>query len=496
MQLTSRPVLDRAWLSSRARASRPRCAPVRVLAFNENGKPPASGAAAVVSTPPLTPEAVSTLPPAALASALAGRTETDARVLEAVARRVVQSSDDFEPQALVDLLSAFAAAAAAAPPAAGRVPRDCLAIAAACLTARMSDLQPRDLVRLAGACAALELRATDLLAELCTRADEPAVLSALSPPDLVVLLTALARLQHRCPPLFSDAAEALADAMALPRGDTGCLSPEQAVGAAWAFAEEGLYHRPLFDGASAVLMGRMQGLTGTHLAQLAWAYATVRSADENHRAVWDRDLYESIAGQCLVQRVTHYPPRALVTLLWAFASVPHYDAPLFDAACVALCPHLAAARAPAGPPGSAGAHPADPRRPLGPPDLVALAWALQRVAHKGPAAGAALDALGAAALACSEQLDGEDLTTIALAFPAAKAYSPKFFRFLVDEAQARPQLFGQVALLDLIRLVSGVQHRDPEYYGPAVQVLLDHVHQAFLDAPVDKQGCMNPYRFG
>lgn len=43
-------------------------------------------------------------------------------------------------------------------------------------------------------------------------------------------------------------------------------------------------------------------------------------------------------------------------------------------------------------------------------------------------------------------------------------------RYLVSEAQERPQFFGQVVLLDIIRLISRVQHREPAYYGPALQV--------------------------
>lgn len=34
------------------------------------------------------------------------------------------------------------------------------------------------------------------------------------------------------------------------------------------------------------------------------------------------------------------------------------------------------------------------------------------------------------------------------------------------------------------------------FWGIWSQVLLEHVHKAFLDAPVDKVGCMNPFRFG
>lgn len=39
-------------------------------------------------------------------------------------------------------------------------------------------------------------------------------------------------------------------------------------------------------------------------------------------------------------------------------------------------------------------------------------------------------ALGDAALRCRDSLDGEDLTAIAMAFPAAKSYNRDFFKWV------------------------------------------------------------------
>ncbi|KXZ55480.1 hypothetical protein GPECTOR_2g1029 [Gonium pectorale] len=408
-----------------------------------------------------------------------------------------------------------------------------LAICCVALSGKMDGLAPASLTRLAVACATMGLQPTDMLGALCVRAAEPEVLLQFTAPELATLLAALSQMQHRSPPLFADAADLLASelraqaprslpsapagvggtAVAGPRGEQR-LGAAQAVTAVWAMAAAGLYHRQLFDAAGALLMDRLGELDGNGLAKTAWSFATIRTADESHRALWDRDLFDGIASVCLRRGVSAFPPRALVTLLWSFASIPHHDAPLFDAVGTALVPHLQphptcitpavpSASSPPTPAGIAAADNAAAAPPVGPlaadlrpSDLVALAWSVMRVGH---AHVGLMAALGDAALASLEGLDGEDLTTIALAFPAAKAYSERFFKYLVTEAQARPQAFGQVALLDIIRLVSRVQHRDPGFYGPALEMLLDNVHRAFLDSPAEPEkpaGCMNRFRFG
>ncbi|KAG2452432.1 hypothetical protein HYH02_002675 [Chlamydomonas schloesseri] len=424
------------------------------------------------------------------AAAVAG---ADPALLAAVARHVMAGGGggggggglaEYEGPALVDLISAFSAAgpaadAAAAGASAGRSPhRDFMALCCAELTAgKLDDLAPADISRLVGACAAAELAPTDLLAAACSRASE--LLPQFAPADLVSLLAALATLGHRAPALFADAADVVAAALQLPQGHGSALEPAQAAAAVWALAAEALYYRPLFDAAGSVLMDRgLGGLDGNTLARVAWAYATIRSADEAHRGVWDRDLFDGIASTCVSRAgpalASTFPPRALVTLLWSFASIPHFDQPLFEALSNALVPRLGAVSA---------------------ADLVAVAWSVMRVGHRH---AGLMGALGPAALsaAAAGQLDGDDLTTIGLAFPAAHAYSEPFFKYLVTEAQARPAFFGQVALLDIIRLISRVQDRDPGFYKPALEVLLDKVHEAYLDAPLEKSGCMNPFRFG
>ncbi|GLC70851.1 hypothetical protein PLESTF_001039800 [Pleodorina starrii] len=566
MEVASRAAVDRAWRSTQKAGGMRRSCAVRVVAFNEArrtpmahggaGLPPGTGTAAAnaparpaIPSPPLSPDRVASLSPPALAAALlddtqhvtppAARTDgcstitareaaaaaaaaaatvttTEARVYDAVSRRLMQGVHDFDAQSLVDILHAYGRRGGQ-----GRSHRDVLAICCVVLSAKVDELSPAALTRLAAACARMNLRATDLLAALCARAGEPGVLSHFAPSDLAALLVALSQLQHRSPALFTDAADVLAaellQATAAAAAGTGAagarpwpgagpavgkagsakaaLGPEEAVSAVWALAAAELYHRQVFDAAGALLMDRLGDLDGTSLAKIAWAFATVRSADESHRALWDRDLFDSIAGACLEHgpaALASFPPRALVTLMWSFAAIPHYDGPLFEALASALAPHLAA-------------------RAVVPSDLVAVAWAVQRVGHSssrggggggsgagggGGGEGGLMVSLGEAALAAVDRLDGDDLTAIAMAFPAARAYSEAFFKYLVSEAQARPQFFGQVALLDIIRLISRVQHRDPHYYGQALQVLLDHVHKAFLDAPVDKAGCMNPFRFG
>ncbi|EFJ45902.1 hypothetical protein VOLCADRAFT_118257 [Volvox carteri f. nagariensis] len=335
---------------------------VQVVAFNE-GRRPLSGAprtqiaktsagtgagARPSPTVLLSADHVNTLSPAALAASLVEYAQKvaihgsdnngsaaavpagDPRMFNAVAQRLAQSVDDFDAISLVDVLHAYSRAGH------GRNNRDVLAICCIALSGKVDELPPASLVRLAAACAALDLQATDLLAALCARADVPEVLSQLSAADLAALLVALSQLQHRSRSLYVDAAEVLAAelqaAVAARRGAAG----RQAAGA-----------------ASVLLMDRLGDLDGNALAKIAWSYATIRPADEGHRGL-----------------------------------------------------------------------------------------------------------------------------------------------YLVSEAQSRPQFFGQVALLDIIRLISRVQHRDPEYYGPALQVLLEHVHKAFLDAPLEKSGCMNPFRFG
>lgn len=78
--------------------------------------------------------------------------------------------------------------------------------------------------------------------------------------------------------------------------------------------------------------------------------------------------------------MSSFPPRALVTLLWSFASLPHYDAPLFDALCTALAPHLQQQ-------GQEGQQGQAAPSGCSPSDLVAVAWAMQRVGHPHPQVG-------------------------------------------------------------------------------------------------------------
>ncbi|GLI68160.1 hypothetical protein VaNZ11_012498 [Volvox africanus] len=507
MELIGRASLSRMWRSMHKSPGLPRGCCVRVVAFNEDRRPPpgatpapaptATSTTDVVARPmykaPLSAQHVDTLPSAALAASLAEYAQQVAlestsdgnsaaaptfnpRIFDTLARRLARDAYDFDANSLVDILHAYSRAGQ------GHSRRDMLAICCMVLTGKVEELQPASLARLASSCAVMDLQATDLLASLCARASERDVLSRFSVEDLAALLVALSQLQHRSPALYGDAADMLSYNLGHttgPRPSTGLQqsvmpTAEHAVSIVWALAAAGLYHQPLFDVAGSLLMDRLVELDGNALAKVAWSYATVRSADESHRGLWDRDLFDSIAGICLARGVAGFPPRALVTLLWSFASVPHYDGPLFDAVASGLAPHMAA-----------GA--------VGPSDLVAVAWSVMRVSH---AHAGLMEALGDAALAAVDQLDGDDLTTISMAFPTAKSYSEAFFKYLVSEAQERPQRFGQVALLDIIRLISRVQHRDPEYYGPALEVLLEHVHKAFLDAPVDKTGCMNPFRFG
>ncbi|GIL79608.1 hypothetical protein Vretimale_12314 [Volvox reticuliferus] len=507
MEFMGRASVSRIWRSTHKSPGLPRGCCVRIVAFNEErrappGAPPAPAPTATSTTDavarsvykaPLSAQNVDTLPSAVLATSFAeyaqqvalertgdGNSVTapafDSRIFDALARRLARDAYDFDANPLVDILHACSRAGQ------GHRHRDVLAMCCAVLTGKVEELQPASLARLASSCAGMDLQATELFAALCARAGEPDVLLNFSVEDLATLLVALSQLQHRSPALYGDAADILSSALQLATGtrpstaarQSVMLTAEQAVSVVWALAAAGLYHRPLFDAAGSLLMDRLIELDGNALAKVAWSYATVRSADESHRALWDRDLFESIARICLARGVVGFPPRALVTLLWSFASIPHYDGPLFDAVASGLAPHMAA-----------GA--------VSPSDMVAVAWSVMRVSH---AHVDLMEALGDAALAAVDQMDGDDLTTIALAFPAAKSYSEAFFKYLVSEAQERPQRFGQVALLDIIRLISRVQHRDPKYYGSALKVLLEHVHKAFLDAPVDKTGCMNPFRFG
>ncbi|KAG2424343.1 hypothetical protein HXX76_014552 [Chlamydomonas incerta] len=504
---------NRAWRSAHRAALQRGCAQrtcVRVVSFHEqapSGGPSRKPAGAPVRNSsstngnghrrvaePLTLERIASLSPASLAASLLEHTQqrslesafgsrssgataagADPALLDTVARRLVASGlSGYDGHALVDLLAAYSAAGAGADAGGRGAYRDVLALCCAELTGKVDELAPPDLARLAGACAAAELAATDLLAAACSRALE--LLPQFPPADLAALLAALAAAGHRSPALYADGADVLAAALQLPPGHAGALEPEQAAAAVWALAAQALYYRPLFDAAGTLLMDRLGGLDGNTLARIAWSYATIRSADESHRGVWDRDLFDGIASTCLSRAgpalAGTFPPRALVTLLWSYASIPHFDQPLFEAVSTGLAPRL---------------------RDVAPPDLVAVAWSVMRVGHRH---GALMAALGPAALAAVDGLDGDDLTTIGLAFPAAHAYSEPFFKYLVTEAQARPAFFGQVALLDVIRLISRVQDRDPAFYKPALEVLLDKVHEAYLDAPLEKSGCMNPFRFG
>ncbi|PNW80181.1 hypothetical protein CHLRE_08g381450v5 [Chlamydomonas reinhardtii] len=527
-------VASRAWRSAHRAALQRGCTQrtcLRVVSFHEAPGGPARKAAGASLrnsnsssngtghdrrvAEPLTLERIPSLSPAALAAALLEHTQhrslesafgagigpgtgaaaaADPALLAAAARHVVGSGGGlaaYDGPALVDLIAAYSAAAAAGGPDAGGrgAHRDFLALCCAELTGKVDSLGPADLTRLAGACAAAGLAATDMLAAACSRASE--LLPQYPPGDLVSLLSSLSALGHRAPALFADAADVTAAALQLPPGHPAALGPEQAAAAVWALAAEALYYRPLFDAAGSLLMDRLGGLDGNTLARIAWAYATIRSADEAHRGVWDRDLFDGIASTCLSRAgpalASTFPPRALVTLLWSYASIPHYDQPLFEAVSTALAPRLGAGE-------------------VAPSDLVAVAWSVMRVGHRH---AALMAALGRAALAAAQQqggsssssggggaLDGDDLTTIGLAFPAAHAYNEPFFKYLVTEAQARPGFFGQVALLDIIRLISRVQDRDPDFYKPALEVLLEKVHEAYLDAPLEKSGCMNPFRFG
>eukprot|EP00198_Chlamydomonas_reinhardtii_P004894 XP_001694230.1 predicted protein [Chlamydomonas reinhardtii] len=321
---------------------------------------------------PLTLERIPSLSPAALAAALLEHTQhrslesafgagigpgtgaaaaADPALLAAAARHVVGSGGGlaaYDGPALVDLIAAYSCR--------GRT------------AAAVDSLGPADLTRLAGACAAAGLAATDMLAAACSRASE--LLPQYPPGDLVSLLSSLSALGHRAPALFADAADATLSSSLY------CI------------------------GFGSLLMDRLGGLDGNTLARIAWAYATIRSADEAHRGVWDRDLFDGIASTCLSRAgpalASTFPPRALVTLLWSYASIPHYDQPLFEAVSTALAPRLGAGE-------------------VAPSDLVAVAW------------------------------------------------------YLVTEAQARPGFFGQVALLDIIRLISRVQDRDPDFYKPALE---------------------------
>ncbi|GFR49293.1 hypothetical protein Agub_g11315, partial [Astrephomene gubernaculifera] len=105
-------------------------------------------------------------------------------------------------------------------------------------------------------------------------------------------------------------------------------------------------------------------LDGASLAKLAWAYASVRQADEGHRAQLDRKLFTQVAAACLQQEeLPRFPPRALVALLWSFAALPQPHAPLFDAIAAALVPHLSPPPSPQDPLPSPPLDAACPQRP-------------------------------------------------------------------------------------------------------------------------------------